>query len=283
MQFQLFRVRVVRSSQGSLFPAGSAFNPSLLLADAIRQKPSTERRTGYTWHIGNVATVDANGLYFRIGRTTKATTSSYDEEQRDFVDIDTTDAPYTHVLCDAALEVCAIARNYDLAPDSESISKQLQRLLNLSRTGSFDYEFEISVISDPSSFLADLRSAHAIKRFMVTFTRPNAWDVNEVFTKPLERFSEETGASKGKVEIKGKALDPIALEDVARSAAAKGDDAEATIQKSKNAKPKKRKLKGNPVTIKEDGDVKDDEQRKAVLSDVREAYGEVRTSKPPKV
>src|SRR5258708_7869095 len=103
MNIHLFRVKVFPSDQKSFF--NSEFNASLVLLDAITKTPSVERKKGHTWHIGNVENLDQFGVYFALGRTTVSTTSLYDEDTHNFVEIDSEEAPFTHVFCDTSFEV----------------------------------------------------------------------------------------------------------------------------------------------------------------------------------
>ena len=273
LEFQLFRVKVYAPNQQSLFAA--EFNPPLVLVDAIRRKPTVERKKGYAWHIGNVSAMDAFGMYFAVGRTTRSTRTLYDESTGNFVETETETAPYTHVLCDISLEVCGIARNYQLAPTVPGIARQLEKLLNSTVTASTGYRFEVSVISDPSEFLDQLREAYAVKRFSITFSLPNAWDVNEHFQRPFEQLVKEADAREGKAQITGSELNPDVVEDLARSAAATGNQAEARLQLTEKAKPVTRRLRGNIAGLKEEK-VETDEDRRNVLADIRNLYGKIR-------
>lgn len=280
IEFDLFRVKVFQNQQRQLFE-DATFSPQLALLAAIQKTPSIEIRKGYTWHIGNVEKVDDFGMYFALGRTTKTTRSLYDEAEHKFIEVDEESAPFTHVLCDTAREVFGIARESDLAPTSSSIARQLEALLNFtapkSSNNSTAYRFEIGAIRDPKDFLEQIRTAYAVTRFAVTFTPPNAFDPSEL-QKPVEEYAKVVNARRGLLQVSGPALDKETVVEVTRSGAASGSDVNVSIRTSKNARPMRRNLQGNPasVPIKESADVTTDKQKRSVLGDIRELYESIR-------
>lgn len=276
LEFELFRVKVFALDQRSLF-AANQFNPSLALLATINKTPSYEIRKGYTWHIGNVQNIDDFGVYFALGRTTKTTRSLYDEGTRRFVEVAEETAPFTHVLCDTTREVCGIAKQHELAPTAAGIARQFETLLNASVTGdpSTGYRFEVSAIRDPADFLEQIRAAFAVTRFMVGFSLPNSFDIEEDI-KAVEEYAKVARARKGALQVTGPDLDKAVIEAVARSSAASGNEVKASIRTSKNARPVQRSIKGNPASLKESGDVTTDQQKRGILSGIRELYGRIR-------
>lgn len=273
-KFQLFRAKVIRGLQMPLLDSGRT--SSDLINEAIRAKPSAELRTGHTWHIGNVADVETNGIYFACGRTTTATVERYDASLGNFVEEEYDSAPYTHVMFDSTTQVAAISAKSRLAPTIPGIARQVQRLLNASRVArEHEVTFELAEIKDPEDFIGHLRSAYSISRFTFLFSRPNPIDVNADFVAPLEKFLHESRGSRGQAGVTGDSLDPRVLEDVARSAATSGDDAEATIRTSEAARSIKKRLRGNPVTITED-DPDDHDKKQALLARIRDLYDRLR-------
>jgi hypothetical protein len=273
LHLELFRVKVYAQQQASLFEG--EINPQLTLLNTLRAKPDAELRSGYRWHVGNVSELDMYGLYFALGRTTKSTIALFDEVSGDFVEQEFETAPYTHVLCDTSLEVCAIARKARLAPTTVGIARQFEKLLNSTVTESTGYRFEVSVISDPEEFIAQLRSAHAVTRFALTFTLPNPFDVDQDFQAPMERLLRDTGGSRGKTALTGTDLDAEVLEELARSAAATGNEAEATIRRTPRSKPVRRKLAGDVATVSEK-EITSDADRASLLQEIRGLYARIR-------
>lgn len=227
------------------------------------------------WHIGNVTPIDESGLYFRLGRASTERLELYDASAHRFVDQEFATAPYTHVVLDVDLEVCAIARKIRLAPRAVNIAQRFARLLNASEIAhSQRATFEVDDIKDPEDFISQLNRAYSISKFWMVVSRPNAFDADD-FVKPFQRMVEAANGEKGKAELKGENLDPEQLEGLARSAAATGDDAVAWIKPKKGAKRVRKQLRGNPANISQD-DVSDAGERKRLLNEIRELYRRIR-------
>jgi len=272
LEFQLFRMKVYPSKQLSLIEPPKT--PPEILKDVILSLPSAELRKDMIWHIGNVSTLEEGGLYFRIGRTTKSTLEIYKDGNFDEQEFET--APYTHVILDIWLEVCAIARKPKLSPKTTGIANQFVRLLNESkRTRQIEASFDIDEINDPTDFIDHLRQAFSVSKFWVTFSRPNAFDVNEDFVKPTRKLLEDSNGEKGKTELEGDNLNTESLEDIARSAASTGDDASAWLQTSETSQKARKRLKGNPIIVMQE-DVSDPAHRMKILHLIREKYKRVR-------
>ena len=272
LDFQLFRVGVHPSEQRALFQRDRS--PAEVLKDAVCSLPSAELRRGSIWHVGNVKSIDEAGLYFRVGRTSKATVEVY--QDGNFIDEEFEAAPYTHVILETRLEICAIARKAKLSPRTTGIASQFMRLLNSVRLpGGTIGTFEISEIKDPEDFIVHLHKAEFISKFWTTFSKPNPFDADEDFFKPVQRFLVESNGDKGKAEIEGTRLRPERLVELARSAAATGNDAGATLYYPETEQKVRKRLKGNIVELSQE-DLADDEQRKGFLQRIREIYSRIR-------
>lgn len=274
LQFQLFRLKLIRSPQMQLPYSGKSSVE--IISEAIRAKPSAALRRGHIWHIGNIADLDSAGLYFAVGRTTTATVERYDPKAGNFVEETFETAPYTHVLLDLDNQVVAIAAKPDLAPSVAGIARQIQRLLDESPSArDHEMSFELLEIKDPKDFITHLQTAYAVTRFTFMFSRPNPTDVNKDFVEPLERFLTQVHGNHGNATVAGENLDATVLEKVAKSAAATGDDAEVQIRSSASERPIRKRLKSNPVTLKEkDPDTL--EKKITLLSRIRALYIDVK-------
>jgi len=191
----------VVSLEGSSSAQRQLFDPERsrqeILSEVVSSTPEASLRMGMTWHIGNVQQVAADGLYFRVGRTTRQTLQVFEGGQ--FADETFETAPYTHALMDLSLEVLALARNARLSPSIPGIARQLSRLLNESQASlRCDSSFEIDELTDPEDFISHLRTAQAIYKFTVWFSRPNPWDVNQDFVARLNGWSPLAGVIKGR-------------------------------------------------------------------------------------
>lgn len=274
LDFQLFRVKVRPSPQRDLFVGQQG--PRDLLLEVVQSTPEASLRRGMTWHIGNVQQVREDGLYFRVGRTTRQTLEVFEDGL--FADETFETAPYTHALLDLRLEVLALARKARLSPSVPGIARQLARLLNdCPATLRCDASFEIDELTDPEDFISHLRTAQAIYKFTVWFTRPNPWDVNQDFVAPAQRLVAATKSEVGKTELKGKALEAVALEDISRSAAATGDDAAAWLKPARSRRRAKKRLRGNPVVFAHE-QLDNETAIQGLLSRLREIYHRIRGS-----
>jgi hypothetical protein len=274
IELQLFRLRVVSPSQTTFLYKDHT--PSVLIKEALEERPSKELRRGHHWHLGNVRIFGAEAVVFAIGRTTSSILERYDEATRDFVEEQLEAAPYTLAFLDTSLQVLAIAKKTRLMPTTEGIGRKLVALLHetaVARQGGF--AFELLPLSDPDDFISYLQSAYAIRSFALGFHRPNPWDVDKDFQMPMERLLQETEGTKGKTLIEGETLSPEPLAELARSAAASGDDAEARVQMAKGQPTTKKRLRATNVTVLIES-MTTDEDFEVVLERVREAYEAVR-------
>lgn len=273
LEFQLFRIKVFPSAQESLFP-DERKTPQQILVQGIRSLPELELRKGFVWHIGNVSEIDDEGLYFRLGRTSRTTIEIYRDGK--FLDQEFPVSPYTHAVLDTSLEICAIARKSKLSKTPKGLGSQLQRLLLESAIARhLRVAFEVSAVTDPEDFIAHLRSAHSISKFWLTFTKPNAIDADRDFIKPMERLLSEADGNKGKAIVEGESLRSETLEALARSAASTGDDAGASLQIETDQSRTHVTLRGNVAVVTND-EPQDDEEKRGLLWKIREKYHAIR-------
>lgn len=274
MELVLYRVKIMRPIQAN------AFDPGLPAPDLLRamllEKPTATSRYGSQWHIGNVEIVDDSGIYFALGRTTKATLPILLEGSGDFIEEQYESAPYTHAFVDVNREVIAIAAKSSVAPTTDAMARQLERLLARTSTAqSAEAAISVSPVSEPEQLLRALRSAYAITSFTVYFTRPNPMDVNDEFIKPMERLAQAAGGESGKTTIRGAALDPEPLTDLVRSAASSGDDAVALVKPEPGTRSVRRSLRGQNARISEE-DASTPEGRARALAKLRRKHIDVR-------
>ncbi len=274
MEIVLYRIKIMRSKQRDLFAKEAS--PSDLLRQMILEKPTAESARGTTWHIGNIERVDDASVYFALGRTTTATLPVLVEGTGDFVDETYESAPYTHAFVDFNREICGIAVKTAVAPTTDAIARQLERLLEGTETArSSQVSVTVAAINEPEQLLNALRNAYSITSFTVYFSRPNPIDVNEDFLKPMERLAQEAGGESGHATVRGKALDPEPLADLVRSAAATGDEAVAKLKPERGTKTVRRSLRGQHARISED-EPATPEGRSRAISKIRRKQSDIR-------
>jgi len=155
--------------------------------------------------------------------------------------------------------------------------RQTKLLLNNSDF-TFQYGATISLdpISDPKDFIDAISSAYSIHNFTVTFTRPNPFDADEFFQKPMERYLREADGDQGRTTIKGKDLNPDTLIRMTKSVAATGNDASAYLKPSQKARQIRKALKSNPAHF---ALLDTDYNEETALSQARNLYRTVRENK----
>lgn len=273
MDFSLFRIKVFQPSQKEIFDR--ELSPPEVLRQAILEKPS-DRSLGVIWHVGNVEQVDADGIYFALGRASRARVPVLDESTGNFIETEFDSAPYTHVLVDVPHEVAAIAHKSTLSPDVVAVARRLERLLGRTAIAKAErVTFQIAPISRPEEFIRELQRAYAITSFTVYFTRPNPVDVEGDFLRPMERLTQEANGSVGSTTIRGTALDPEPLTELTRSAAATGDNATARIRVDPGTRPVKRSLQGDTAKVTQDG-LESVEERQTLIERIRHTYARIR-------
>jgi hypothetical protein len=219
-----------------------------LFVQALGEHSPLKLRMGYTWHIGNTKFYDSFQGYFRVGRTTKTTVEIYDNQTGNFVEATMDASPCTHVVFDAELGICVIAKRSTLKESSKSIADKIARILNGTSTAtSSRVTIEIGPVPDPKGFIHELESARRITRFTATFHRPNPFDADELFQRPLAVLLQGAGGDKGKAQIQGERLNAETLAEIARSTAATANDASARVIRKNSNKPVTVHLSGDPI------------------------------------
>src|SRR5690606_11286274 len=134
---------------------------------------------------------------------------------------------------------------------------------------------DVAPINDPEEFVAQLRNAFAITRFSMTFSRPNPFDVEEHFHEPMVQFLRESRGKNGRTTVNGDSLNPELLEPLARSAAATGNDASATLKRTRKGRKLRRGIKNNPAAVVHEEPVTRDEKQ-SLGEKIRETYAQIR-------
>jgi len=272
IEYSLFRAKFIHPHQKLLF--ADKASPSQILLTAINERPSTEIRAGYTWHIGNIKPFDETTGYFAVGRITNATIETFDDATGNFIEQELETSPYTHVVYNAEIGFLAIATKSRLAPSAKAIAAKIEALLSqTSIVLENELTVEIPPIRDPKGFLKEIASAHRICRFTATFRGPNPFDADELFQKPLSVYLSAANGSEGKAQIKGDHLDKEVLQAVARSSAATGNEASARIQRAKSQPLVTVHLAGDPVKKTYDLEGHDPEK---VSQDMTKLYHQIR-------
>jgi hypothetical protein len=272
LEFQVFRISIFFNQQIVMF--NTEISRSELLKNIILSKPDLIKKPEKIWHIGNILEIDNSTIYFRIGKTTKSTVELFREGN--FVESEFETSPYTHVVLNTEFEICAIAKKIKLSPTISGISHRLKELFkNSSFIKNKNIELDIKEIKDPTDFISHLKSAYSVKKFWVTISPPNAFDVDSDFTQPLSKITHELKAESAKAELRGANLDQNKLESISRSAASRGNIVSALIQPDIDCPLKKIYLKGNNVIIHIDNN-KFEQNKNIFLEELIDHYKKIK-------
>jgi hypothetical protein len=275
LEFQVFRISVFFNQQIGMF--NTEISRSEVLKNIILSKPDLIKNSEKIWHIGNVLEIGNSTIYFRIGKTSKLTVELFHEGN--FVESEFETSPYTHVVLNTKLEICAIAKKIKLSPTISGIS---HRLIELFKNSSFiknqNIELDIKAIKDPTDFISHLKSAYSVKKFWVTLSPPNAFDVDSDFTKPLSKITKELKAESAKAELRGTNLDQNKLESISRSAASLGNNLSALILPKIDCSPKRIHFEGNNVIIFIDNN-KFEQDKNKFSKELKDQYKKIKKKK----
>ncbi len=155
LRFHLYRIKTYITGQGRLYE--DKRHPPDLLRQVIDSLSTSKSSRGTIWHIGDVSAISSDALYLRIGRITKSRVGVY--EPGHFIDKEFEQAPYTHVIVDVSLGLCAIAKNTQVSSEPAAIARQFARLLNRDPLTSLleVRKFEIDELQDPDEFIISRR------------------------------------------------------------------------------------------------------------------------------
>lgn len=288
--FHLYRLTIVHPIRKIKFPNQEELfhpedekekqSPGEIILSAIEEKPSQEIGRGQTWRIGNIQKFHEKKqkVFFAIGKVTKATRESYDEEKGDFIEEEGPDTHHTHVAIDLELQVCAIAQKTKIASDTRTTANKLAGLLNASQGAKINSViFKLDKILDPEEFLDLIKSAESIANFEMTLGRPNPVDADELIQKPGERYVSAINGKQAKISVtaeKGETLKADVIEDCTRSATLRGCQVTALIKFEGDEKPSRKKLEGNSVVIQITGPLTE-ESIPSIFEKIAKAYHDV--------
>lgn len=275
LDFQLFRLKLVIPAQGEVFGADPMDRASIL-ARALDERPTAQLRAGYQWRVGNVEQLDDHGFYFAVGRLSPGELPQFDPETRDFILVDLDQAPYTYALVDFGIGLLAVARNYQLSPRHVGIARPIASLLSQTDVvRELRGRVVVDPIRDPEEFIEYLRTAWAVTWFKMTFGLPNPFDVNRDFHRPMEKLLRDADGSNGHTTVRGDQLDPEVLEELARSAAATGEEASARMRSKEGGPLVRRSLTEKSVRLRQE-EPRDNQSRFRLLETMRERYRSIR-------
>ncbi len=273
IEYTLFRVKFIKPKQTSLL--NENLSPSEFLLKSLEEKPSTKIRNGFEWHIGNFENFEENTQgYFAVGRTTISSTPQFDNHNKNFLEKEIEESPYTHCVFDSTIGIIGIAKQTNLASSSLDISRRLRYLISCTEIiKRNNISVEILPIPDPDEFVKKINLAFRVYNFSATFRCPNPFDADEYFQKPLSVYLKSANGISGIAKIKGDDLERDVITEVTRSSAATGNEASARIKPTEKEKAITIKLSGDFVKIAYDEDKHNPRQ---VIKDLIQEYHRIR-------
>jgi hypothetical protein len=131
VRLHLYRLTVHPLRQRTIFAkvVGTTPTKPTLLRRALAEAAEDPPRKAAPWILADKRIVDDNSIQIHLGRTAKRripklTTTGH------FVREDTDVAPYTNVLVDFPLELCAVAPNAELAPSPDRLASAIAQILS---------------------------------------------------------------------------------------------------------------------------------------------------------
>lgn len=272
VEYHLYRIKFIKPRQIEIFHEN--ISASEIFAASLLEKPTTTLRQDNVWRVGNIEYFSDKIGAFAIGRTSQTTMERYDKESGNFIEKLDDSGPYTHILFDQSIGLLGIAKKSKVAPNVPAIAKKVKALFEKTTIiKNHGIEVRVDPIPDPDSFISKIKKAYSIKKFRAAFTGPNPIDADELFQKPLSVYCQEINGEHGNVEVKGTSLDEKTIEAVAKSTAATGNTASATIQPGRNEKTTNIQLKGDATRFQADSET----PRKNLIAELQKIYYQVRT------
>lgn len=272
MLFHLYRIQVFFPEQKTL-PFDEPISRQELLHSLVIGRPSAQLRSNQTWLIGDLEEIGDNSVYFRFGRVRQSKHDQYKDGR--FITTVIEEHPNTHVFLDCDIEVCAIAQDTELAKYTSTVARNLVRLLSEQELAKkHGVELQINEVKDPETLLTYIRTAHSIQSFTFSVSKPNAWDVEQMFVKPAQQAVAHMGANQGVVSFKGddnNELDRGHVESVVRTAAATGQEAKAKLKMDKKARPETKYLRGGDVSMSTN-EIVSLEEKMSFMDSLRKKY-----------
>jgi hypothetical protein len=246
-EFSLFRIKFIKPVQKS-FLHDEERTPGDYFKAALEDRPSLQIREPFIWHIGNLDYFSNTSGHFAVGRTSRKTVDLYDDNTKNFVEVDHKESPYAHCLFDSEIGIVVISKNNTLSQRTEMIAEKIEKLLSLNSDIFLnEIRVEIAPIPDPEGFIRQLSNASLVMRFTASFGGPNPFDADEFFQRPMSVYLAAARGEEGSTTIKGESLDNETLIEVSKSTAATGNKASARIKRYKSSKPETIHLEGDPV------------------------------------
>ena len=218
-----------------------------VIVDSFLARPTSRVRRGSVWHIGNSKNIDGV-IYFALGREAVLNAPEFDENLREFREVEKRQAPFTVGVFDPRDQTIGVLIRQGVSLNAHEVAGKLQTLLEEAGVArKANRKIRVDYVSDPTGFIEAIESAHRVTRFEFSFTVPNPPKDEKYVQRPLKEFAKRAGANEGKASIKGDDMERDELVDVASAVAAAGDDASANVQMKPGQKIQRKRLRMNAM------------------------------------
>jgi len=273
LTFYMFRLTVHEKTIPDMFSEN--LTKQEFLKQLLFHLQSFEPKQAIFWHIGNFEELADDAIYFRFGRVLKKKISNLDEKG-DFVDNDINLAKYSHCVVDFNLQFLTISFNSNLSPSIISIGRALEKLLNTASADFPNYEsIEVRIIPDYKEFLIRIKESYSVNRFWIKIRKPNPFDLDKDFIKPLSKLNSEMNSNEVKVELAGEDLDKTNIETLTESTTLAGSEGGAYIQEDEESKQTYINLGKNNLSFSSEFD-DSKEKKEELLKKLRQNYKTIR-------
>lgn len=233
-RFQLFRIKVFEKPQRPMFGGRDTSRP-LLIRRAIAETPPAELRENEAWCIGDIDTVDENGLFFKFGKLKIEDHLDYDKDNKKFFEDKRKDAIVTDVLVDPEKEILIVSSNSRLAHSPKAIVSRITEVFNSSQVSrECEIEFHIDIPKEPDTFIEIIKRAYSLRSISLFLQRPNPFLLSD-FIGEGQKAIKDFDATEGEFQMSGKDLNTEKAVEVARIMADIGQEMKATIKSSEDS------------------------------------------------
>ena len=224
---------------------------------------------GVRWRMGQPKS-DGDALKFNFGKSSVHQGGMYDEQKKDFVKTEQTDAPYTPVYIDTAYGVVGIVHNSKLTSSTGRLAGKIADFFRNNCGENSVADVTISPITDPVTLVAAVDTAYAVTKAEFESTPPNPWD-SEGFPKDFADYVGRTKAKKGKVLFSGEDLDRGIIKQILHAMSSLGQNANVSVRMREGEKTVKKILDGIVRVVPKKGAPIVD-----VCSQLRKKYHEIK-------
>lgn len=260
--FQLYRIQLFDVEPDMYDPAPSQPEVLRQLFPKRLERATRERQYFTAEH----QIIDNDGVLFEFGRSSSMKRSDYDGKK--FIEVEHPDYPHVLVFADYELQILAVEIKSRFASTIESTIKLLKKIISSDEiVRRYKFEVDIQPLRDPEEFIKHLEKASAVSKFFFSVGKPNVYNPELKFLRPIKRMNIEANSVSAKAELSGLNMKRDILVSLSRVAASTGNDAGAWLKIQGKKRFVRKSIGKNHAQLL----VKDDVKKSAteILNDIR--------------